>query len=133
MNAVAATTTMKGSCHCGRIAFEVDGEIERVLACNCSICTKKAYLHWIVPREAFRLTTPEADLATYRFNTGKAKHHFCPECGCAPFYIARSHPDKIDVNVRCLEGVDIDALETEAFDGKNWERASESYSNTARR
>ena len=121
---------LTGSCHCGRIAFEVDGEIGEVLVCNCSICTKKAYLHWIVPRDAFRLTTAEADLATYRFNTKTAKHHFCPVCGCAPFYIARSHPDQIDVNVRCLAGVDIAALATRAFDGANWEHA---YSDATKR
>lgn len=109
------------------MAFEVDGAIERVLVCNCSICTKKGYLHWVVPREAFRLLTPEEALATYRFNTMQAKHHFCPVCGVAPFYIARSDPDKIDINVRCVEGVDLGALPIEPFDGQDWETAYEKY------
>lgn len=81
----------------------------------------KGYLHWIIPREDFRLLTPDSDISTYRFNTGVAKHHFCPVCGVAPFYIARSDPDKIDVNVRCLEGVDIASLRIVQFDGRNWE------------
>lgn len=112
-----------GSCHCAAIAFEVTGRITLVDECNCSICAKKAYLHWIVARDAFRLLTPEKDLATYSFNTGVAKHHFCPRCGVAPFYIPRSDPDKIDVNARCLDGVDLSALEIRRFDGRNWEAA----------
>ncbi|HVC44169.1 MAG TPA: GFA family protein [Candidatus Binataceae bacterium] len=113
----------RGGCHCGRIAYEVAGRPLRVTQCNCSICTKKGYLHWIVPRADFRLLTPIADLLTYTFNTHAAKHHFCPRCGVAPFYIARSDPDKIDVNVRCLEDVDPAEIEIVPFDGRNWEAA----------
>ncbi|HZO82219.1 MAG TPA: GFA family protein [Candidatus Binataceae bacterium] len=117
----------RGGCHCGRIAFEVEGRPERVSECNCSICAKKGYLHWIVPRERFRLRTPESHLATYTFNTGVARHHFCPTCGCAPFYIPRSDPDKIDVNARCLEGLDLTGLARDHFDGRNWEAAIVGY------
>jgi hypothetical protein len=117
----------RGGCHCGRVAFEVTGWLDKVEQCNCSICSKKGYLHWIVPREAFRLLSPDADLATYTFNTGVAKHHFCPRCGVASFYIPRSDPDKVDVNVRCLEGVDPSALKIEFFDGQNWEANVASY------
>ncbi|MGH7948314.1 MAG: GFA family protein, partial [Candidatus Binataceae bacterium] len=79
--------------------------------------------HWIVPRGTFRRLTPGEDLATYSFNTGVAKHHFCPTCGVASFYVPRSDPDKIDVNARCLEGVDLAAIGIERFDGRNWEQA----------
>ncbi|HUN57023.1 MAG TPA: GFA family protein [Candidatus Binataceae bacterium] len=113
----------RGGCHCGRIAYEVEGALERVEVCNCSICTKKGYLHWIVPHEDFQLLTPWEALAMYTFNTGTAKHYFCPQCGVASFYIARSAPDKIDINVRCLEGVDAETLPVEYFDGQNWEVA----------
>jgi hypothetical protein len=113
----------RGGCHCGRIAYEVEGKLERVSICNCSICTKKAYVHWIIPREDFQLLTPWDALATYTFNTGTAKHYFCPQCGVASFYIARSAPEKIDINVRCLEGVDPAAIPTDTFDGRNWEAA----------
>ena len=120
-------TIYKGGCHCGRVAFEVDGELARASECNCSICTKKAYLHWIVPKERFRLLTPEANLATYTFNTGVARHYFCRVCGVASFYIPRSDPDKIDVNARCLDGVDLSQLRVRHFDGRNWEEAQRRY------
>jgi hypothetical protein len=105
----------------------VSGVLEKAEQCNCSICTKKGYLHWIVERETFRLLTPPGDLATYSFNTGVAKHHFCPRCGVAPFYLPRSDPDKVDVNVRCLAGVDLASLKMEYFDGQNWEANVSSY------
>ena len=117
----------QGGCHCGRVRFEVDAAPATVLVCNCSICTKKAYLHWIVPAASFRLVAGEADLTTYRFNTGVAKHHFCRVCGCAPFYVPRSDPDKIDVNARCLDEVDLAGLAVETFDGANWEAHYEIY------
>ncbi len=53
--------TYKGGCHCGRIAFEVEGNLEQVMDCNCSICTKRGYLHWFVARDQLNLLTPESD------------------------------------------------------------------------
>lgn len=118
-----AMQTYTGGCHCGRLRFEVSGKIERVLDCNCSICAKKGFLHWIVPPERFRsLSAPDA-AALYRFNTRTAKHYFCPVCGISAYYVPRSHPDMIDVNVRCLDGVDPSGLPIEQFDGRNWERS----------
>jgi centromere protein V len=122
-----AVTTMHGGCHCGHVAFEVEGPPERISECNCSICTKKGYLHWIVAREKFRLLTPRENLATYTFNTHTAKHHFCPRCGVASFYIARSDPDKIDVNARCVEGLELSSIPFETFDGRNWEAAQKAF------
>jgi hypothetical protein len=115
--------TYRGGCHCGRVRFEVTGNLERASECNCSICTKKGYLHWIVAREAFRLLTPSDNIAAYTFNTKVAKHLFCPNCGVASFYIPRSDPDGIDVNVRCLEGVNPAKLEYDHFDGRHWEQS----------
>jgi hypothetical protein len=117
----------RGGCHCGRVAFEVTGSLDKAEQCNCSICSKKGYLHWIVARDAFRLLTPREDLATYTFNTGVAQHHFCPRCGVASFYIPRSDPEKIDINVRCLEGVELTSLKIEYFDGQNWDANVASY------
>jgi len=115
--------TYQGSCHCGRVRFRVTAAIDRITRCNCSMCTKKGFLHVIVPQAAFELLAGADDLTEYRFNTGVAKHRFCRHCGIHPFYVPRSDPDKIDVNVRCLEGVDPDAFAIEPFDGRNWETA----------
>jgi hypothetical protein len=116
-----------GGCHCGRVRFEVQGAPDEVSECNCSVCMRKAYLHWIVPRAAFQLVAGEDDLATYRFNTGVAQHHFCRHCGVASFYVPRSNPDSIDVNARCLDGVDVAVLPRRSFDGRNWEASIDQF------
>ena len=115
--------TYDGSCHCGRVRFRVAADLARIVRCNCSVCTKKGFLHVIVPHAQFELLSGADDLVLYTFNTGIAKHQFCRHCGIHPFYVPRSDPDKIDVNVRCLEGVDPAVLTVDAFDGANWEQA----------
>jgi hypothetical protein len=105
------------------VRFRVTAELDRLLDCNCSMCTKKGIVHLIVPRERFELVSGADALATYEFNTRVAKHHFCRHCGIHSFYVPRSDPDRIDVNVRCLDDVDPRALETEPFDGRHWEAA----------
>jgi len=114
--------THRGGCHCGRVQFEVDapGELE-VKLCNCSICSMTAYLHLIVPTSRFRLVQGEEVLATYTFNTGVAQHRFCRVCGIKSFYIPRSNPDGVSVNVRCLDPETVALVRITDFDGRNWE------------
>jgi hypothetical protein len=116
-------TTMEGGCHCGRVRFRVTADLASVIDCNCSMCMKKGILHLIVPPECFELISGKDDLTTYEFNTKTAKHHFCRHCGIHPFYVPRSDPDKIDVNVRCLDDIDLSTLTPKPFDGKHWESA----------
>lgn len=115
--------TMEGGCHCGRVRFRVTAELDRVTYCNCSMCTKKGFLHLIVPPGQFELVSGRDDLTTYTFHTGVARHTFCRHCGIHPFYVPRSDPDKIDVNARCLDGFDTLAITPKRFDGRNWEAA----------
>lgn len=113
-----------GSCHCGRITFQVRGDLAAVAICNCSICQKKGFLHMVVATDDFELLSGGDDLAAYRFHTGIAKHQFCKTCGIHPFYVPRSDPNMIDVNVRCLDDVELDSLNPHRFDGENWEQAN---------
>ena len=115
--------TYDGGCHCGRVRFRVRGDLADVTDCNCSMCTKKGILHLIVPQAQFELVSGSDDLTTYTFNTGVAQHHFCRYCGIHSFYVPRSDPDKVDVNARCLDGVDPRTLAASTFDGRNWEDA----------
>jgi len=115
--------TMQGGCHCGRVRFKITADLDRVTYCNCSMCSKKGFLHLIVPPEQFELLSGRDNLTTYEFNTRTAKHTFCKSCGIHAFYVPRSDPDKIDVNVRCIDGIDLAGLPLHYFDGKNWEQA----------
>ena len=113
----------QGGCHCGRVRFVVRGDLAAATVCNCSICTKKGFIHLIVATQEFTLVSGREELETYQFNMRIAKHYFCKTCGVPPFYVPRSDPDKIDVNVRCLDDIDVAALKLNSFDGKNWEQA----------
>lgn len=110
-----------GRCHCGAIQFDVDAaENIECQECNCSICRSSGYLHLIVPKSAFHLRQGHESLTTYTFNTGVARHLFCRNCGVKSFYVPRSNPDGIDVNVRCLDPMP-ENMTIEPFDGQNWE------------
>lgn len=111
----------QGSCHCGKITYEVAGELAEATECNCSICSRRGYLLWFVPRERVTLKTQESAMAHYEFNTHRIKHYFCPDCGCAPFGMGAGKDGKlmVAVNVRCLQGVELKALKVNAFDGKS--------------
>lgn len=114
--------THRGGCHCGRVRFEVTAPAEiEATECNCSICSKVAYLHLIVPQSRFRLLQGEDCLTTYTFHTGTAKHLFCSVCGVKSFYVPRSHPDGYSVNVRCLDPGTVTAIRVTHFDGAEWE------------
>ena len=107
------------------VRFWVTAELTGIADCNCSVCTRKGFLHLIVPPEQFELLSGEDALSTYQFNTGTAKHTFCRHCGIHAVYVPRSDPDKIDVNVRCLDDIDLTTLTITPFDGRNWEDAIE--------
>jgi len=114
----------RGGCHCGRVRFEVDAPANPdVLDCNCSICRMTGFLHVIVPASRFRLLSGADDLAEYTFNTGAAKHRFCRHCGIKGFYVPRSHPDGFSVNARCLDDIDLAALNIIPFDDRDRDAA----------
>lgn len=115
-------TRHKGSCHCGRVEFEVEAPpVIEAIECNCSICQKTGFLHLMVPENHFHLLKGQDFLKTYTFNTHKAKHLFCTVCGVKAFYRPRSHPHYFSVNVRCLDMKSIRHLGFLQFDGANWE------------
>lgn len=111
----------KGSCHCGQVAFEVEGEIDSAVACNCSICLRRGSLLWFVPREQFHLRTPDEAASCYTFNKHAIKHRFCPACGILPYADAvdpQGNPIAA-VNVRCLEGIDLASILVQDVDGRS--------------
>lgn len=114
-------TLYTGSCHCGQVAFEVKGEIDSALSCNCSICSRKGSLLWFVPREQMKLTTPEEAASTYMFNKHVIKHRFCPTCGIHPYGEGVDPKGKAmaAINLRCLEGVDLATIPVHEFNGRD--------------
>jgi len=118
--------TYRGSCHCGRVTFEVDADITALSECNCSLCARKGALYVPVREiEAVRILAGESELGVYQFNTRTATHYFCRHCGIHPFHRRRVAPERWSVNARCLDDFErLQALPVRHFDGQNWEQAA---------
>lgn len=121
MSTPTKSAIYEGGCHCGAVRFQVLIDRYTVEDCNCSICRKKGFLHLIVPPENFTLLQGQDSLSCYTFNTKVARHTFCSVCGIHPFYHPRSHPNMVDVNIRCLDEDLSDRFTIRGFDGQNWE------------
>jgi hypothetical protein len=112
----------QGSCHCGNVSFEVEGEIKGAVACNCSICQRKGSLLWFVPRVELKLLTPESAAGTYTFNKHAIKHRFCPVCGIHPY--GEGVPPgggsmMAAINIRCIENIDLASVPVQHYDGRS--------------
>ncbi len=118
-----------GSCHCGKTAFEIDGAMPAKLTrCTCSFCAKRGTLYAYFEPAQFRLTTPSADVATYRWQTRKVAHNFCATCGCGTYSDSPAFkPDgswdgttrRIGVNARLFDDFNAAEAPVMVIDGKN--------------
>ncbi|MBI4836058.1 MAG: GFA family protein [Candidatus Abawacabacteria bacterium] len=110
-----------GSCHCKQVRFEVDAEIEKAMACNCSICAKRGSLLVFVPEEKFSLISGEDVLTDYQFGKRVIHHYFCSLCGILSFGAGSDAEGKKmrAINVRCLDDIDLDQISIHHFDGKS--------------
>jgi hypothetical protein len=115
------TKKYTGSCHCGSVRFEVQGDFSQVISCNCSICARAAYLLTFVPEAQFTLLSGEDQLSDYQFNRKRIHHLFCKTCGIHSFGRGTGGDGKpmCAINVRCLEGLDPDELSIKKFDGRS--------------
>lgn len=111
-------SSYRGSCHCGKVSYKVETELEKVLSCNCSHCEKKGLLLNFVEKEKFTLLSGEENLTEYFFNKKSIRHLFCNFCGVQSFAEGVTFP-KVAINVRCLEDVDINSLTITPFNGKD--------------
>ena len=112
----------RGSCHCGAVAFEAEGDFSSALECNCSHCSRKGYLLVFVPRQALRISTPPEAMSTYRFNRHVIAHQFCSRCGCAPFGLGVDPQgnEMAAINIRCLEGIELENVQRNQVDGRSF-------------
>jgi len=111
----------QGSCHCGKIAFEVEGDIKQAMSCNCSLCQRKGSLMWFTPLSELKLLTPASARSTYTFNKHVIKHHFCPTCGIHPYGegVDPKGNAMAAINIRCIEGIELDNIPVQQYDGRS--------------
>lgn len=113
--------TYSGSCHCGAVRYEVRTNLTPAISCNCSICIRTGSILTFVPKSQFKLLSGEGNIADYQFGKKTVHHLFCKTCGIRSFGTGTG-PDgteMIAINIRCLEGVDVEGLQVTKFDGKS--------------
>lgn len=119
---MSGTKTYSGGCQCGQVRYEVDLDLAKpVISCNCSMCGRAGTLLTFVPTERFRLLAGEDGLTDYQFNHLVIHHLFCSRCGIKSFARGKGRDGsaQIAINARCLDGVDVDALTVQKWDGKS--------------
>ena len=113
--------TLNGGCHCGAVRFTatLTQGFASARRCTCSICRMRGAVAVTSTHDDFKITEGEDFLATYRFNTNTAEHHFCTVCGIYTHHKRRSNPNQLGVNVACLDGVSpFDFQEVVVYDGQ---------------
>ena len=97
----------QGSCHCGRINFQVkDTRIsEDLYKCNCSLCKKKGIVMKPLEKNLFKLIKGEEFLSSYKWNKLIAEHFLCKICGVYTHHKRRRNPEQISINFACLENI----------------------------
>lgn len=110
-----------GGCHCGKVRYEVDMNVEKAISCNCSICLKRGTLLDFVPETQFKLLSGEESLVDYQFNKKVIHHLFCKSCGIVSFSkaVAPNGVKMVAINVRCLDHVDLSKIKISEYDGKS--------------
>lgn len=120
----------QGSCHCGKVRFELQADINQATECNCSLCLRVGALWHGTPDSKLRILSGEEELEVYQFHTMTAKHYFCRQCGVHPFSRPRIDPRIWVVNLRCVHEIDLSSVRVSLFDGRNWESAAKALLET---
>ena len=116
----AEPITLNGACHCGAVRFTavLPQGLSSARRCTCSICRMRGAVAVTARADGLHVLEGADKLATYRFNTRSAEHHFCTVCGIYTHHKRRSNAGELGVNVACLEGVSpFDFAEIVVYDG----------------
>lgn len=112
----------EGGCHCGLVRYDVSLDLSQPLvSCNCSICLKTGMLLGFAPAEQFNLQKGAEHITDYQFGKKSIHHLFCDTCGVRSFGKG-TMPDGKEmraINVRCLDGIELDGLPVMKVDVKN--------------
>ena len=110
----------KGSCHCGKVVFELKAELTGAIRCNCSICSRKGALLCAIPHGNLTVLAWGDDLGIYTFGNHTIAHRFCRGCGIHPFAedIQEGSGRCAYININCFTGLDFSAMPVLDFDGR---------------
>jgi hypothetical protein len=114
MGTMGEAMPLIGRCHCGGVRIEVPRAPEWVGSCNCSLCTKLAWLVAYYPDAEVQVageTTP------YVWGDRMIGIHHCPVCGCGTHWKTLGQDfGRMGVNARLFEGLDLSGVEIRRLD-----------------
>ena len=105
-----------GSCHCQRVKFECEFELNKPSLCNCSYCSMRNSIVHVA--DTVNINNGSNALTCYRFNKMKGEHYFCKYCG---IFIYLKPPVPIfpfAVNLCILDNCNWEEFDLFHFDGK---------------
>ena len=110
---------IEGSCHCGDVSFQLAGDPEQLVDCNCSVCRRLAPL-W-ARADSSRITIraePDATM-TYVHGDRTLALHRCRRCGCTTHWLSLrdTEPRLMAVNCRMCDPESIAHLPIRRLDG----------------
>lgn len=104
-----------GSCHCGAVRIAVPEAPAWIGSCNCSVCTKLAWLVAYYPDDGG--VRVDGETARYIWGDRMIALHHCPVCGCGTHWDSTGESyGKVGVNARLLNGFSVKEG-TMLFDG----------------
>lgn len=122
--------TVTATCHCGGTRIEIDEAPTRVTQCTCTFCSKTGAL-WAYYRPEEPRIVADEHRAMYSASDNINRHYFCAKCGCRTYSLspdwslttpddpAMPETQRIAINARLLDDVDLASLEIEVLDGRN--------------
>ncbi len=111
----------EGGCQCGRVRYAVEVELDQLDHLQLLALRQAGLGAGLRARLGLHAEAGEDALTEYRFNTHKISHLFCEDCGIQSFGrgVGPDGSEMAAINVRCLDDVDVFALEPHRFDGKS--------------
>jgi hypothetical protein len=119
---IEAVRMLKGSCHCGKAGWTLEGDPGSITACNCTMCRRYGTL-WAYDYEGERMTV-SGETASYTRasrETSSLEILFCPTCACVVSWrglrIGKDGRRRMAVNIRLAPPDEVASLPIDQFDG----------------
>lgn len=110
---------VKGSCHCGAVAFIAPRKPQWLTECNCSMCRRIGARWAHFERSEVEITAPMGGTIAYVHGERTLALHTCRQCGCTPYWLSVDDASdaRMAVNFRMCDPEDVRDIPIRHFDG----------------
>jgi hypothetical protein len=110
---------IKSSCHCGAIKLEIEDKVpSHLISCNCSFCRRSGALMAYFSPSKIKILSSHGSTNEYIWGDKTIAQVRCSHCGCLSHWRSlESNIDRMGINARLFENVEIDKIQIRHFDG----------------